>query len=145
MHGSSRWRTMPVSASFSWATTGQPFMQAGSAQWWQAVVTVCCHAGESTPPNNVPTSRHASSASSPLSEWQAEMQAWQPVQRSSETSKAYSSPLPGFVSGIRLAPVMDVRKLCDWSLELFLLGYQLADDISLLDVSLQMMLQSRSA
>ena len=32
---------MPVIGSFSYASTGHPFRQAGSTQWWQAVVTVC--------------------------------------------------------------------------------------------------------
>src|SRR3954464_9605217 len=40
MHWSSRWRTMPVTGSFSYACTGQPDMQPGSTQWWHEVVTV---------------------------------------------------------------------------------------------------------
>src|SRR5258705_4161308 len=36
MHWSSRWRTMPVMGSFSYAPTGQPRMHAGSTQLWHA-------------------------------------------------------------------------------------------------------------
>src|SRR5882757_1959655 len=50
MHWSSRWRTMPVTGSFSYALTGQPVMHAGSTQWWHEVVTVCCAGSLAVPP-----------------------------------------------------------------------------------------------
>ena len=101
MHWSSRWRTIPVTGSFSYALTGQPFMHAGSRQWWQAVVTVCCTGAALEPPCSSPTERQASSSSSPFRLWQAATQALQPVHASRSTRKPYCCPGPGLDSGIR--------------------------------------------
>ena len=58
---------MPVTGSFSYALTGQPCMQAGSRQWWQAVVTVCCTGAFGVPPCSSPTVRQTSLSSRPFS------------------------------------------------------------------------------
>src|SRR5438034_1457727 len=71
MHWSSRCLTIPVTGSFSYALTGQPFMQAGSTQWWHEVVTVCWAAAWADPPWRRPTVRQTSPSSRPLRLWHA--------------------------------------------------------------------------
>ena len=97
-HWSSRWLTIPVIGSFSYALTGQAFKHAGSRQWWQAVVT-CWSTGSAAPEIKSPTSRQTSPSSRPFSEWQAATHALQPEQRSRSTSKAYCCPGPGGFAG----------------------------------------------
>ena len=66
MHWSSRCLTIPVTGSFSYAFTGHPCRQAGSRQWWQAVVTVCCAGAWAVPPWSSPTDRQISPSSRPF-------------------------------------------------------------------------------
>ena len=75
-------------------------MQAGSRQWWQAVVTCCTTGSRRLPPCSNPTSRHDSFSSRPFSAWHAATHDLQPEQASRSTSKAYCWPAAGAVAGI---------------------------------------------
>ena len=91
---------MPVTGSFSYACTGQPFRHAGSTQWWHAVVTVCWAGACGVPPWSRPTRRQVSLVVEAVQAVARGTHALQPVQVSRSTSNAYCCPGPGGSAGI---------------------------------------------
>ena len=101
--------TIPLS-SLVYASVGQPWRQAGSRQWLQAIDRWKRFVSGNEPPSISPTRRQAVPSGSPFCSAQAASQEWQPTHASMENPKRYCSPASrGSSSGRATTGVDGVR------------------------------------